>query len=591
MKNASADAAKDKTQTDHGPADGGWRETVESIAMAIILALLFRGFIAEAFVIPTGSMAPTLRGRHKDVRCPECGYWYQAGASIEVDRNSGAESNLPVVAATCPVCYYSQEFDPSNHPNQGSFSGDRIIVSKFAYDLAEPRRWDVIVFKYPGDATQNYIKRLAGLPNETIRIWGGNIYIKKKDEAEFHIARKPPDKLNAMLQLVHDNDYLAKDLLAAGWPARWEEADLTSPLAQTIAPAWQKLKEGREFICDGASPREAWLRYRHILPDYKDWANVVHKSGGLRTHVAGREGELIADFYAYNTFMTARGGSREQLGMFWVDDLAVEALVTVEKAAGEVLLDLVRGGIHHECRIDVTTGNATLSRSGLSGDRQGFASDDGAQAETRTAKTSVRGAGSYRLRLSNCDHELLLWVNGKTVQFDGPTKYPSSELIAPVWTPEEPGDLQPARIGSKGAAVRVSQLRIFRDKYYIAQKNDAATKETFGSEYVGKAWNMGVDQIIDEFKEVERWPTSPVFSDRNAVEFPLDSDQFLPLGDNSPQSQDARTWPKSDGNRIYTPNYVRRDLLIGKALFVYWPHTWNAPIPYMPNPSEMRPIR
>ncbi len=42
----------------------GHRETIESIAVAIILALLFRGFVAEAFVIPTGSMAPALMGEH-----------------------------------------------------------------------------------------------------------------------------------------------------------------------------------------------------------------------------------------------------------------------------------------------------------------------------------------------------------------------------------------------------------------------------------------------------------------------------------------------------------------------------------------------
>src|SRR6186713_3703371 len=74
-----------KTAADYAakPADGGWRETVESIAMAVILALLFRGFVAEAFVIPTGSMAPTLEGRHKDVECPKCHIWYQATASEE----------------------------------------------------------------------------------------------------------------------------------------------------------------------------------------------------------------------------------------------------------------------------------------------------------------------------------------------------------------------------------------------------------------------------------------------------------------------------------------------------------------------------
>src|SRR5689334_2661262 len=45
----------------------GWRETVESIVVAFVLAFLFRTFEAEAFVIPTGSMAPTLYGQHRDV--------------------------------------------------------------------------------------------------------------------------------------------------------------------------------------------------------------------------------------------------------------------------------------------------------------------------------------------------------------------------------------------------------------------------------------------------------------------------------------------------------------------------------------------
>ena len=61
---------KDKKDKKDKPHDGGWRETVESLLMAVILALLFKGYVAEAFVIPTGSMAPTLMGRHRDVCCP-----------------------------------------------------------------------------------------------------------------------------------------------------------------------------------------------------------------------------------------------------------------------------------------------------------------------------------------------------------------------------------------------------------------------------------------------------------------------------------------------------------------------------------------
>jgi len=51
-----------------------FRETVESLVVAFVLAFLFRTFEAEAFVIPTGSMSPSLQGQHKDVECTHCGY-------------------------------------------------------------------------------------------------------------------------------------------------------------------------------------------------------------------------------------------------------------------------------------------------------------------------------------------------------------------------------------------------------------------------------------------------------------------------------------------------------------------------------------
>ena len=67
------------------------RETIESIAVAFVLAFLFRTFEAEAFVIPTGSMAPTLQGRHKDVICPECEFRIASSASDEVDDEGQAD--------------------------------------------------------------------------------------------------------------------------------------------------------------------------------------------------------------------------------------------------------------------------------------------------------------------------------------------------------------------------------------------------------------------------------------------------------------------------------------------------------------------
>ena len=153
--------------------DQSARETVESIVVAVILAFLFRGFVAEAFVIPTGSMAPTLQGRHMDVVCAECGYQYRTGASVENDDFGPARGE--VTHTRCPICRYTMQLDKEGDVNQRSFNGDRILVSKFAYQFREPRRWDVIVFKYPGNAKVNYIKRLVGLPGETLRIQHGDI--------------------------------------------------------------------------------------------------------------------------------------------------------------------------------------------------------------------------------------------------------------------------------------------------------------------------------------------------------------------------------------------------------------------------------
>jgi len=92
-------------------------ETLESLVIAVILALLIRTYVIEPFWIPSGSMEPTL---------------------------------MP---------------------------DDRILVSKLDYRFGEPSRGDVVVFKYPLDPSKNYIKRLIGLPGETIEIRDQKLYI------------------------------------------------------------------------------------------------------------------------------------------------------------------------------------------------------------------------------------------------------------------------------------------------------------------------------------------------------------------------------------------------------------------------------
>ena len=606
-KALSTPDAKDKAKDPKkdAPADGGWRETIESIAMAIILALLFRGFVAEAFVIPTGSMAPTLMGRHKDVECPECGQWYKTGASNEWDQDSNAPSGKFVTTTTCPVCRYTQRLDLFKQPDHLSFSGDRIIVSKFAYELGDPERWDVIVFKYPGGATINYIKRLIGLPGETIRIGGGNIYAKNKDDADFQIARKPPGRLNSMLQLVDDSDHIPERLTKLGWPQRWQQWPETP--AKTDS-SWRTESGGKSFSID-AKDKDIWLRYRHIVPSHDDWRQLM--DGKLPADVAARRGSLITDFAAYNAPHTVtlvdanpsvdgrqisaklipgsilrdpydptlpgpgEAPDPELNGMHWADDLAIDCLAKVESASGELTLDLVQAGVHHYCRINLADGAATLTMVNPKGELIPFdAVDKKLEARHPIAKTIVKGPGTYRLRLSNIDRQVLLWVNGSVVEFDQPTTYECDTNLTPFWTPQDPLDLAPAGVAAKGCQVKVSSLRIHRDIYYIA-----VDSQTIGT---GDYDQYPPTQL---FSEPEKWREyESLFTTRRSVQFKLEEDQFFPMGDNSSHSLDARIWNADEHS-------VDRSLMIGRAMCVYWPHPWNTPVWFTPNPGSMRRIR
>ncbi len=108
------------------------REYIEAFAIAILLAIIIRTFIIQAFKIPSGSMLPTLQ------------------------------------------------------------VGDHLLVSKFIYGvkipirgttlipIKVPERNDVIVFKYPQDRSVDYIKRVIGLPGEKLKIINKQVYINGK---------------------------------------------------------------------------------------------------------------------------------------------------------------------------------------------------------------------------------------------------------------------------------------------------------------------------------------------------------------------------------------------------------------------------
>jgi signal peptidase I len=560
------------------------REVVESIVIAFVLAFLFRTFEAEAFVIPTGSMAPTLMGRHKDLTCANCGFPFQASASDEVNNDTNTLNGKHVISCTCPNCRFTMDLTEANAQGQAyrSYKGDRILVGKFPYQFGDPERWDVAVFKFPGGAKTNYIKRIVGLPGEWLRISGGDIFVQPaKEDArarspdQWQIARKPPRKIRATLRTVYDNNYVLPWMVEAGWPPRWR------PVAEGPGN-WVTSADYRSFQADGSAQGEVWIGYRHFVPSFSLWQDL--KRGPLPAGYQPKE-ELISDFTAYNTEKTddMSYGLLEpgyhQLGLHWVGDLAVEADVHVASESGAVILELVEGGRRFQCRIDVVTGEAALSIDGLESYRP-------------KASTSVRGQGTYHLLFANVDDQLTLWANGDAVEFDTQTTYGRLGNTLPTRA-----DLEPVRIGSHGAKLRVEALKVHRDTYYIAAKSERGSGG-FGGPITDYQWDAAMryhwTSPEDNFRELKEAMSDPeryrAFAEhRRSVQFELKADQFLVLGDNSAESKDSRLWgSEHKPNGGYLAHFVSRELLIGKALVIYWPHSLDR-IPYLDIPIRFFP--
>ena len=580
--------AKKETANEDMPFAVKFRDFVEQIAIAVVLALMFRGFEGEAFVIPTGSMAPTLMGMHKDIECQKCGYPIRVGAVIE--RN-------PAGTAVCQSCRFSNPVSP-DQKNGISFSGDRIVVNKFAYQFWDPERWDVIVFKYPGNPKQNYIKRLVGLPGETLEIYGGDVY--RVVDGSREILRKPPAKVRRLLQVVHDSEFVAPDLVAANWPAAWE----------ATSEAWKIAADQKSFRLDANVDATSWLRYRHFPPTPQDWREVEVRKRKFEDVVGG--GSLVTDYCGYNGYRDDRG-HRGPNGFHWVGDLAIELEANIESDTGELWFDLVEAGRHHRCCIDVATGKATLSieRSDAkddSGNGQ-LAFDNG--ATSLVGQTRIKGSGSYDIRFANVDSELILWVDNRIVSFFSDKNEAKAQYTAgskrPVWNEDEPGDLNPARVGGKGLVAGVSRLRVLRDTYYVAEKSEkvwgGGGRSSRQSDYDAAIRDIeGFHQTLALlFKTPSSWADHELFSLRRSVQFSLGEEQYFPMGDNSPASKDARLWAEvvsANGvpgeQDLEIDPWVTRERLIGKAFFVYWPHPWQIKArtqPILPNVKRMGRIR
>lgn len=71
------------------------------------------------------------------------------------------------------------------------YSGEFVLVNKLAYKLGSPHIGDIIVFPYPKDPQEKYIKRVIGLPGDVVKVANGTVYVNNQPLDEPYIAAPP----------------------------------------------------------------------------------------------------------------------------------------------------------------------------------------------------------------------------------------------------------------------------------------------------------------------------------------------------------------------------------------------------------------
>jgi signal peptidase I len=189
----------------------------KAVILAIILALIIRSFVVQAFHIPSGSMIPTF------------------------------------------------------------LVGDRVLVSKFSYgvrnpfnnkvlfETGSPERWDVVIFKFPENPSVDFVKRVVGLPGESVEVKKGAIFINGEeiqdphghyDRSEFFIYRDfgPMTVPEGQYFMMGDNRDFSNDsrswgfvdkslLRGKAWRLYWSWDSETRDIA-----FWKRLRVGRLLL-------------------------------------------------------------------------------------------------------------------------------------------------------------------------------------------------------------------------------------------------------------------------------------------------------------------------------------------------------
>lgn len=550
------------------PPSEGVRDTIESIILAFILAFVFRAFVVEAFIIPTGSMAPGLYGEHVKQRCDLCAYPFAIGIT----------KGMPGLIR-CPNCghYNDGRIKPSAAGDPVTLDpGDRILVLKWPYDVGGailgPKRWDVVVFKAPKDGETNFIKRLLGLPGEVLEIIDGDVYTapvsEVRDDIREALSRPPPpgaprsrrltdeqQKALARVLRICRKPRVAQDSL---WMIHYDDdyrpdLSLIREKPDFQPPAWLPRNDGQAgqawdvsspvVRCEPNAERETWL-------DLK--------------------GRPIQDNYGYNKDHPSLPTQARDVG-----DVRLRFVMTPLAAGGDLLLLLRKGP--DEFKISINA-DGTVRPSKKSGDH-------GIPITLTTALIDpLQNDVPVTVEFENVDYRVSLRINDDEVWATTDADY-APDVVKLLATSANKGLSRPlaqVAIGSRGLPMEIRHLAVHRDVYYR-------------SDYF-RGDPDAVAQQGEPFAGYPGWGT-----EHNPILLRQSPPDYFCCGDNSPQSEDSRYWATvcpglaaREGENRYQFGTVPGDQMIGRAFFVYWPAgiRFSSGTPaVIPNVGRMRIIR